>query len=81
MSNSAPPKNVLEGEFLTLRGKLLEIAAGLDRIDRAHEPVGSDPRYQKFLEGIKLLLEPLPQRAEKIQMLFSLPYDAQWRTG
>jgi hypothetical protein len=58
----------------------LEVAATLDRIDRApgrpHEP--PDRRLAQLRQAIEALLEPGPGRAETIQRLFSLDYDPGW---
>lgn len=79
---------VLNRYFLETRGKLLEIAATLDRIDRARDGaiLDEDPRYRKLLAALALLAEPavgpaperLADRAERMQMLFSRPYDENW---
>jgi hypothetical protein len=72
---------VLEQEFLPLRAKILEIAAGLDRLDRA-PPAGGDGGRRERLEGaIQLLLSDEPNRAAKVQLHFSRAYEANWRTS
>jgi hypothetical protein len=38
-----------------------------------------DPRMAQVRQAIHLLLEVVPDRAEQIQLIFSLPYDADWR--
>jgi hypothetical protein len=71
---------VLEQEFLPLRAKILEIAAGLDRLDRA-APAGDDGgRRERLEKAIQLLLADDPSRAARVQLLFSRDYDEQWRT-
>jgi hypothetical protein len=77
------PANALETlnrEFLSLRGKLLEVAAALDRIDRAGG-ASDDPRVGQVQRSLKLLAEPRESadRAEQMQMIFSLPYNPNWR--
>ena len=74
---------VLDRQFLEMRGKVLDLAADLDRIDRAGESavLGSDRRTRLLRESLKALLEPGPGRAERVQMIFSLQYDPQWREG
>ena len=66
-------------EFLTIRAKLIELAAALDRIDRGEGSVAgsvdNDARVDQIHQSIKVLGGPGPGRAERIQMLFSLPYD------
>lgn len=71
---------VLEQEFLPLRAKILEIAAGLDRLDRAM-PAGDDSgRRERLEKAIQLLLADDPSRAARVQLLFSRDYDEQWRS-
>ena len=70
---------VLEQEFLPLRAKILEIAAGLDRLDRAAD-VGEDGgRRERLEQAIQLLLAEEPSRAARVQLLFSRDYDESWR--
>lgn len=74
---SAP--EVLNREFLELRAKVLELAASLDRLDRAHGDVAEDPRLAKLRRGMEILLSTEPDRAERVQLLFSRAYDDQWQ--
>jgi hypothetical protein len=73
---------VLNRDFLETRSKILELAAALDRLDRApanahdHPP---DRRLAQLRQAIEALLEPGPGRAETVQRLFSLEYDPAWR--
>jgi hypothetical protein len=70
---------LLNEEFLPLRARILEIAAGLDRLDRAADASNDDPRRQRLEEAIQILLRDEPNRAEQVQRLFSREYDQQWR--
>lgn len=72
---------VLDRDFLETRGKILELAAALDRIDRAPTHAGDAPpdrRLAQLRAAIEALLEPGPGRAETVQRLFSLEYDPAW---
>ena len=71
---------VLEQEFLPLRAKILEIAAGLDRLDRATEAGDDGGRRERLEKAIQLLLADEPSRAARVQLLFSRDYDEDWRT-
>ena len=73
--------DVLDHDFLETRCKLLEIAAVLDRVDRAPARHGEhpDPRLGQIRRALEALLEPGPDRAETIQRIFSLDYDPAWR--
>jgi hypothetical protein len=73
--------SVLDQDFLETRCKILEIAATLDRIDRAPARHGEhpDPRLSQLRQAVEALLVPGPGRAETIQRIFSLEYDHAWR--
>ena len=49
---------VLEQEFLPIRAKILEVAAALDRLDRASGSVASDARRAQLQAAIQVLLRP-----------------------
>ena len=70
---------VLEREFLGVRARLIEMAAALDRIDRAEGSVADDPRLDKIRQALQILSGDRSGRAEKLQLLFSLPYQDDWR--
>ncbi len=71
-------RDILEHDFLEIRCKILDIAAALDRIDRGTPPdVASDPRMEQLRNALHALLETAP-RAEKVQMIFSRPYEPNW---
>ncbi len=79
MSHEA--SEVFEREFLPLRGRLIEVAAALDRVARAEGAVDDDPRMKQVRQTLGLLATEAhdSNRAELAQMIFSLPYVAQWR--
>lgn len=72
-------QEVLDREFLEIRAKLLELAASLDRLDRADGSVVADPRMAKIAAGLATLSREEPGRAEQIQMTFSLDYAEDWQ--
>lgn len=65
--------------FLETRCQLLEIAATLDRLDRARagggaaDETSADPRLVKIYQSLALLAQPqtTPDRAERLLNLFS----------
>ncbi|WP_165248786.1 hypothetical protein [Paludisphaera soli] len=79
--NTRDALQILDRDFLEIRAKILEVAAGLDRIDRAPARHGEhpDPRLGHIRQALDALREPGPDRAETIQLIFSLEYDAHWR--
>jgi hypothetical protein len=71
---------VLNREFPEIRARLLQLAAALDRMDRAAGTPEMDPRRQKVREALAILLDDAaPNRAERLQLLLSLPYDEGWK--
>ena len=78
MASPMSAREILDREFLEIRAELLRIAASLDRVDRADGKVSGDPRMQQLLAAIEILQSPERDRAERLQMLFSLPFDEDW---
>jgi len=74
---------MLDRHFLEIRHRILDIAAALDRIDRADDAAKtrSDLRYLQLDQAIRALTDGKPDRAERIQMVFSLPYDEHWKSS
>lgn len=67
----------LDREFLNVRANLLVIAAALDRVDAAGRPP-ADSRLDLVRRAVGVLAESKPDRAERVQMVFSDPYDPDW---
>ncbi len=79
MSSPLDAAEILNREFLEVRARLLQVAAVLDRLDRAHGDLSADPRRQNIDRALDLLAEHRADRAEQLQLLFSLPYDPAWK--
>lgn len=79
MSMLRPAAAVFEQEYLPVRAKILEIAAALDRLDRAEGTLSTDPRRSQIRAGIEVLLGSDDDRAEQVQLIFSRPYDDEWQ--
>jgi hypothetical protein len=71
---------VLDRYFLEARSKLLDLAAILDRISRGPGASAgdADPRLEKIRQALEVLHDRSGGRAERIQQIFSLEYDASW---
>lgn len=69
-------KKALDAHYLEARSKILDLAAILDRIDRGGGV--EDSRLARLRQALDLLGEGEEGRAERIQHLFSLEYDASW---
>ena len=70
---------VLDREFLAVRAKLIDLAATFDRIDRAEGRLADDPRLDKIRQSLQILAGDASDRAQQIQLLFSLPYREGWQ--
>jgi hypothetical protein len=77
----ATSQELLDQYFLEMRWRCLSLAADLDRVQWAGDPgVQSDARLAKLRKAIASLLEDSPNRAERVQDIFSdhtppPPYD------
>lgn len=79
MTPPSAAKLILDREFLEIRGKILELAASFDRLDRAGGGIQDDARIGLIQEALEALSAPQDGRAEQVQMIFSRDYDKQWR--
>lgn len=79
MPHPMPAPQLLNRDFLEIRAKILEIAAALDRLDRGEGDVDDDPRMKLVEGGLNILVDHDPHRAERVQLLFSQPYEDGWR--
>ena len=70
-------QTALDRHYLEARSLMLDLAAILDRIDRGGK--ADDPRLALFAKAMQVLKESGPDRAEKIQQIFSLEYDSGWK--
>ena len=72
-------KQILDREYLELRAKILQIAASLDRLDRADGNVDEDEKMELVRKAISILTTDDTRRAERIQLHFSRHYDESWQ--
>lgn len=70
---------ILDREFLEIRSRLLDLAAAFDRLACANGEISSDSRFIKLHEALKILDADQPDRAERMQLLFSRDYDPHWK--
>jgi hypothetical protein len=70
----APRSRVVELYFMEHRAKLLDIAAFLDRLDRARDDLDrEDFRVAAFREALRILGDGRPERARRVLELLSDP--------
>jgi hypothetical protein len=72
-------EQVLQQEFLLARAKILELAATLDRIERAGGNVDEHPQMQLLRRGFQILSSDSEERAQQVQLMFSRQYATDWR--
>ena len=81
MTGIANRPEVLDREFLEIRSRLLDLAAALDRIERARGDLAeADARPAQIREGIEALRSENIGRAERVQRIFSLSYSPDWKS-
>src|SRR5262249_44341320 len=75
-----PAPQALDRYFLEARRKLPDLAAILDRIGRGRDAAAldKDARLERIRRALEVLHDREGGRAERIQQIFSLDYDAGW---
>ncbi len=83
MTTTQTADQILDRDFLETRHRILDVAAALDRIERGKgaDSTRSGPRMAQMTEAIRLLVDGKPDRAERVQMIFSDSYDPNWRAS
>jgi|688.fasta_scaffold44823_3 hypothetical protein len=70
---------ILDDRHLEIRARILELAAEFDRVDRCGG-AADDSRMALIRSAIEQLLDgPSGGKAEKVQLLFSDPYEKGWK--
>jgi hypothetical protein len=80
MSPTQTADAVLDRHFLELRCEILNLAAALDRMERAegYSQIADDPRIAQLSRGIAILSSGGTDHAQRVQMLFSDDYEPGW---
>jgi hypothetical protein len=64
----------LDRQYLTMRERILSLAADFDRIERAGDGMAllkTDPRVGQLRKAIDIVLNKTSNRAEQVQLLLS----------
>ena len=72
-------EKVLAEEFHSARSKILDLAATLDRLERATGSVENASQMQLLSQGLKILCDDEFDKARRVQLLMSRQYDPEWR--
>lgn len=80
MTGTLSALDVLDACFLEIRHHILDVAAGMDRLDEAPDfsAIEDDPRLKQLRDAMGILTERDPGRAARVQMAFSRKYDENW---
>jgi len=76
---SRSAEQVLAEEFLSARSRILDLAALLDRLERASGSADSAVQMQLLRQGLSLLCDEASDKARRVQLLMSREYDPAWR--
>jgi hypothetical protein len=70
---------IVADEFMIARAKILELAATLDRIERASGSVDDSKHMQLLVQGMHILIDDQVEKAKRLQLLMSRDYDPNWQ--
>lgn len=71
-------EKIIADEFLIARAKILELAATLDRLDRAPGDIENSRQSSLLLQGMQILCDSEPDKAKRVQLLMSRQYEPEW---
>ena len=73
-------QQIVAEDFMIARAKIVELAATLDRIERATGNVDDSKNMQLLMQGMHILCDDEVEKAKRVQLLMSRQYDPQWQT-
>ena len=73
-------EQIIADEFMIARAKIVELAATLDRIERATGDVEDSKNMQLLIQGLHILCDDEVEKAKRVQLLMSRHYDPKWQT-
>jgi len=79
LSERSADKIVVD-EFMIARSKIVELAATLDRIERANGDVDDSKQMQLLINGMQILCDDEVEKTKRVQLLMSRQYDPQWQS-
>ena len=69
---------IIADEFLIARAKILELAATLDRLDRADGDIENSKQLVLLSQGMQILCDSESEKAKRVQLLMSRQYEPEW---
>ena len=73
-------EQIVVDEFMIARAKIVELAATLDRIERATGDVEDSKNMQLLVQGMHILCDDEVEKAKRVQLLMSRLYDPDWQS-
>ena len=73
-------EQIVVDEFMIARAKIVELAATLDRIERATGDVEDSKNMQLLVQGMHILCDDEVEKAKRVQLLMSRQYDPHWQS-
>jgi hypothetical protein len=73
-------EQIIADEFMIARAKIVELAATLDRIERATGDVEDSKNMQLLIQGLHILCDDEVEKAKRVQLLMSRHYDPKWQS-
>jgi hypothetical protein len=73
-------EQIIADEFMIARAKIVELAATLDRIERANGDVADSKNMQLLVQGMHILCDDEVEKAKRVQLLMSRHYDPNWQS-
>lgn len=73
-------EQIVSDEFMIARAKILELAATLDRIERATGDVDGSRPMQLLVQGMNILCDDKVEKVKRVQLLMSRQYEPQWQS-
>ena len=75
-----PAQQIVAEDFMIARARIVELAATLDRIERAAGDVNDSKSMLRLVQGMHILCDDEVEKAKRVQLLMSRQYDPQWQT-
>ena len=72
-------QQIVADDFMIARARIVELAATLDRIERASGSVEDSKNMQLLIQGMQILCDDEVEKAKRIQLLMSRHYDPNWQ--